>query len=133
MPTAPNAPEIKLVVVIDDDPVIREAMGGLLQSWGYQVVVAASEEAALAELAKQGRRPDLIICDYRLAEGHVGDQAIAQLRDAFEIPAVLITGGVPPKGSQETNRYHLMHKPVDATALQTMLSEMFKRKSSGEG
>jgi len=136
MPMAPNAPKAKLVVVIDDDPAIREGMEGLLRIWGYQVVVAASEDAALAQLAKEGRRPDLIICDYRLAEGQVGVEAIAQLRDAFEIPAVLITGGVPPKTSQESraNRYHLMHKPIDPAALQTMLSEVFKRESSpGEG
>ena len=30
----------KLVVVIDDDPLVLEATGGLLRSWGCQVVAA---------------------------------------------------------------------------------------------
>ena len=62
----------KLVVVIDDDPLVLEATGGLLRSWGFQVVAAESHAEALAQLAKQGRRPDLIICDYRLSEGARG-------------------------------------------------------------
>ena len=67
MLTAPDMPSAKLVVVIDDDPMVLEGMSGLLRSWGYQVLTAATEDAALASLAAQGRRPDLIVCDYRLA------------------------------------------------------------------
>jgi CheY-like chemotaxis protein len=53
----------KLAVVIDDDPLILEATGGLLQSWGCCVVTAQSCEEALVRLAKTqaGRRPD---CDH---------------------------------------------------------------------
>jgi len=38
----------KLVVVIDDDALVRDAMGGLLRRWGCLVVTAESESAALA-------------------------------------------------------------------------------------
>jgi len=129
MPMAPDVPSAKLVVVIDDDPMVLEGMSGLLRSWGYQVVTAATEEAALASLAAQGRRPDLIVCDYRLADGRNGVQAVEQLRDAFEIPALIITGGVAPARSQErrASRYELMHKPVDPTALHATLREALKR------
>jgi CheY-like chemotaxis protein len=127
MSQAPDSPRSKLVVVIDDDPAIREAMSGLLRIWGYRVVTAASEKAALALLAQQDQRPDLIMCDYGLAGGKVGVEAIKRLRDAFEIPALLITGEAAPAGSSEgcANRYHLMHKPADPTALQALLSQMF--------
>jgi len=128
---APDMPSAKLVVVIDDDPMVLEGMGGLLRSWGYQVVTAASEDAALANLAAQGRRPDLIVCDYRLGGGRNGVQAVEQLRDAFEIPALIITGGVTPTRSQErrASRYELMHKPVDPTALHETLREALTRAS----
>jgi CheY-like chemotaxis protein len=129
MPTAPDVPSAKLVVVIDDDPMVLEGMSGLLRSWGYQVLTAATEDAALASLAAQGRRPDLIVCDYRLAGGRNGVQAVEQLREAFEIPALIITGGVAPARPQErrTSRYELMHKPVDPTALHETLREALKR------
>src|SRR5262245_26925986 len=128
MPQISGAFKTKLVVAIDDDPAIREAMRGLLRSWGYRVVTADSESAALARL---DQRPDLIICDYGLANGKVGVDAIKQLRDAFEIPAILITGEAAPAGSPEgrASRYHLMHKPTDPMALQTLLSQMFENQA----
>jgi CheY-like chemotaxis protein len=126
MPMAPDAPSAKLVVVIDDDPMILEGMGGLLRSWGYQVVVAATEHAALDSLAQQGRRPDLIVCDYRLGDGRNGVQAVEHLREAFEIPALIITSGAAPAHPQERrlSHYELMHKPVDPTALHAMLNQV---------
>lgn len=121
---APDLPRTKLVIVIDDDPAIREGMSGLLRSWGYRAVTAATEDAALALLAKQDQRPDLIISDYRLAKGKVGVDVIKRLRGAFEIPALLITGEAAPAGSPEGSRYQLMHKPADPAALQSLLSKM---------
>ena len=69
-----TAPAAKLVVVIDDDPLVLEATGGLLHSWGCDVVTAKSCDEALANLAetKAGRRPDLIVSDYQLSRGLTG-------------------------------------------------------------
>ncbi len=91
----------KLVVVIEDDPLVLEA---------------------LTRLAEIGRRPDLIVCDYRLSEGATGIDAIAGLRSTFEIPALLITAdaGSPP-GEAAFNGYSLLHKPVDAARFRAAL------------
>ena len=58
----------KLVMVIDDNELVRDGTRGLLKSWGCLVVTAESEDAAMAKLAEHGRRPDLIISDYHLAQ-----------------------------------------------------------------
>ncbi len=112
----------KLVVVIDDDPLVLEATGGLLRSWGCQVVAAESYGAALGRLSELKRRPDLIVCDYRLAKGATGVDAMEGLRNAFEIPALLISGdaAAPPPGT-EMGGYNLLHKPLDAQALRAAL------------
>jgi CheY-like chemotaxis protein len=52
----------KLVVVIDDDPLVVEATGSLLRTCGYQVVAAESHNEAMDRLSKLGRRADLIVC-----------------------------------------------------------------------
>ena len=52
----------KLVVVIDDDPLVVEATGSLLRTCGYQVVAATSYSEAMDHLSKLGRRADLIVC-----------------------------------------------------------------------
>ena len=117
-----GTPNSKLIVVIDDDPLVLEATGGLLRSWGCLVVTAESYDAALARLAEIGRRPDLIVCDYRLSEGATGIDVIEGLRGAFEIPALLISGdpGSPP-GEGGLNSYNLLHKPVDAATFRAAL------------
>jgi CheY-like chemotaxis protein len=114
----------KLVVVIDDDPLVLEATGGLLRSWGFQVVAAESHSEAVAQLAQQGRRPDLIVCDYRLSEGARGDDVIERLRSAFEIPALLISGdAAAPLADTNSSSYNLLHKPLDAAKLRAALAD----------
>lgn len=120
-----SASNPKLVVVIDDDPLVLEATGGLLRTWGCLVVTADSYGAALTRLAEIGRRPDLIVCDYRLPEGATGVDAIEGLRSAFEIPALLISGDPSSPPSNGLVGYHLLHKPVDATTFRAALIDAF--------
>lgn len=112
----------KLVVIIEDDPLVLDATEGLLRSWGCQVVAAESYDAAMGRLAQIGRRPDLIICDYRLSAGENGVEAIQSLRHAFEIPALLISGDpTSPPGERRFGGYDLLHKPLDAAAFRAAL------------
>lgn len=105
----------KLIVVIDDDPLVLEATGGLLRSWGCRVIAAESYGEAITRLAKIGGRPDLIVCDYRLSHGSTGVDAIESLRNAFEIPALLISGDVNSLSCETVPEgYCLLHKPVNA-------------------
>ena len=113
----------KLVVVIDDDPLILEATEGLLRSWGCCVVAAQSCDEALVRLAETeaGRRPDVIVCDYQLSRGVTGVDAIERLRSVFPIPAplpipaLLISGDASsPRCEVDSRAYHLLYKPVNA-------------------
>src|SRR5580692_11626446 len=114
----------KLVVVIEDDPLVLEATAGLLRSWGCQVVAAESYSEAMTKLTEIGRRPDLIVCDYRLPQGPTGVDAIEMLRDAFEIPALLISVDAnSPQSNAQQGGYHLLHKPVNAAAFRAALIE----------
>ncbi len=120
--SSPKHLHSKLVVVIDDDPLVLEATGGLLRSWGCQVVTADSYGNALGQLAEIGRRPDLIVCDYRLSEGETGVDAIAGLRNVFEIPAFLISGdAASPSGETGAGGYNLLHKPLDVAKFRAAL------------
>ena len=112
----------KLVVVIDDDPLVLEATGDLLRSWGCRVVTGETCGEAMAKLVQIGQRPDLIVCDYRLPQGSNGIDAIERLRDAFEIPALLITGDASPRQcDDDVGGYRLLHKPVDAETFRAVL------------
>jgi CheY-like chemotaxis protein len=111
----------KLVVVIDDDPLVLEATSGLLRSWGCRVVAAESYADVMTKLVEIGQRPDLIVCDYRLP-GPTGVDAIEMLRGAFEIPALLISGdATSPQSDDGAGGYRLLHKPLTAEKFRAVL------------
>jgi len=129
MKTARIAPGVKLIVVIDDDPVILDGMSGLLRGWGYRVLTAASGDTALARLAELGEQPDFIICDYQLSGKKYGTQAIEQLRYEYDVPAVLMTGAAASVIGlrDDTTHYKVLYKPVDVAILRSMLISALKR------
>ena len=121
----------KLVLVIDNDPLVLEGMGGILRSWGCRVITAMSDGKALEGLTEQDPTPDLIISDYHLSDGRTGLQAIERLRAALsaQIPAFLISGDTTAETLREAKvkGCHLLHKPVDPMALRAMFSQAIKR------
>ena len=87
----------------------------------------------LAGLARQRQTPDLIISDYRLADGKTGIEAIERLRSEFAspVPAFLISGDIDPERLREAHErgYHLLHKPVDPMVLRAMCNQLLKAAS----
>ena len=132
IPTHTNLAHGKLVVVIDDDPLVLDGMNGLLRSWGCTVVTGSTDRAVLAELANQDRQPDAIISDYYLSEGLSGIDAIARVRGTLSatVPAFLMTAENNPATLTiaRTNGYPLLHKPVDPMALRATLAHAFKKR-----
>jgi signal transduction histidine kinase len=123
------AVEGKVILVIADAPIVQEGTGGLLGKWGYSVLTAGSDEAALIRLAERQQRPDLIISDYHLASGKTGIRVIEQINAAFgsSIPAILISGDTAPEPLRDARDrgYILLHKPVDPMRLRAVMHELF--------
>jgi CheY-like chemotaxis protein len=131
IPTAPlNRANGKLVVLIDDDPLVLDATCGLLRSWGCSVVIGMSSGSAIASLANQQRPPDLIISDFRLSDSETGIEAIAELRRAFNksTPAFLISGDTSLGALHEAQAagFHLLYKPVDPMTLRALFNRILK-------
>ncbi len=114
-----------VVLLIDDDPDVAEAMQMLLQSYSFETYMASGRDAALAML-ESGLTPGLVLCDYRLP-GVNGVEVIRQVRRAMQttIPAVLMTGDM---GLQETpddlENCALLHKPVDVDAFLAVIEKL---------
>lgn len=126
----PAAVEGKVILVIADAPIVREETGGLLGKWGYSVLTAGSDEAALIRLAERQQRLDLIISDYHLASGKTGIRAIEQISAAFgsSIPAILTSGDTAPEPLRDAKDrgYILLHKPVDPMRLRAVMHEFLR-------
>jgi len=118
----------RLVVVIDDDPNINDAMRTLLLGWGCMVETARSGNEMLAKLALASRIPDLIICDYQLGADQNGVDVIVSLRDEFNnaINAIIITGTVNAELIRETTDLEILtlNKPLDPETLRKALQRL---------
>lgn len=118
-----------LVVVIDDDPPVLEALALVIEDAGFDVVAVTTAEAARAAL--RGRRPDIVIADYRLETGLTGSDVIRMLRAEFgrTIPGILLTGDTSPERQTDAHadHLHLLHKPVLPGTLIALLRKVRSR------
>jgi signal transduction histidine kinase/CheY-like chemotaxis protein len=122
----------KVMLVIDDDPAVLEAMHEVLTSRGAKTVTAASLKCALARLPECGQYPDVIISDFRLSESENGIDAVERIRHELgvTIPALIITGDTAPKRLQmiEASGFHYLPKPVTAERLIAELTTLLDRE-----
>jgi two-component system, sensor histidine kinase len=123
-----------LILVIDDDKVIQSAMRSLLSSWGHDVIVTGSGAEMLDRVATLSRRPDLIICDYRLRDGENGIGVIKRLQSRYDerVPAVLITGDTASDRLYEARESGLilLHKPVAEIKLRATVGNLMRARAS---
>ncbi|MBY0573493.1 MAG: response regulator [Undibacterium sp.] len=116
----------KLVVFIDDEDSIRQAMNILLEQWGCIVVLAKTTKEAIEQLVNSLQEPYVLICDYALNGDDNGVEAIRELRDMFnrEIPAMLVTGNTLTKNFLDEISVDLpiLYKPIQADSLRAALT-----------
>jgi CheY-like chemotaxis protein len=119
---------------VDDDPDVLIATRNLLTGWQCAVVTAASMEEAM--IAAQDEDVDMIIADYRLADGHTGLDVIEALNKLNNnnkkhngnghCKAVIITGDVNPEELHKLRDgdYPVLNKPVAPVALRSTLHRL---------
>jgi two-component system, sensor histidine kinase len=117
-------------VIIDDDAIVLMGLQVILGEWGFEVLAAGSEEQALERLSRIGRRPDIIIADYRLRDGKIGTDAIRNIRERIgsTVPGVILTGETGSECQQDAARYNLdiAHKPVTPRQLSRTLERQLR-------
>jgi PAS domain S-box-containing protein len=123
----------RLIVLVDDDPGILEALGAALELAGWTVVAATTAEQAVERVLQHDRIPAVILADYRLGDGKTGHDAVCRLRAAFgdAIPGVLLTGDTSPERLREAQAGDclLLHKPVTATDLLQVLERAVRGRA----
>jgi CheY-like chemotaxis protein len=115
------------LLLIEDNDNAREAVKGLLQSWGCTVHVASSLAEAADQLARVGI-PDVILSDYHLGAAENGIVCIQTLRtlSGQHIPACLVSGDTHGDFLQAVvaAELPLLHKPVRPAKLRSLLRRL---------
>jgi two-component system CheB/CheR fusion protein len=115
------------VLLVEDDPAVRDATRMLLKVEGYRVLTADSLTEARWR-ASQYPQLDLLVTDYHLSNGETGTQVITALREVVgkHLKAVLITGDTSTavKELQRDERLRLASKPIHAEELLRLLKSL---------
>jgi PAS domain S-box-containing protein len=115
------------VLLVEDDPAVRDATRMLLKVEGYRVTAVGSLAEAVRK-AREAEGIDLLVTDYHLSNGETGTQVIATLRETFDktLKAVLITGDTSSAIKELPRDPHLRFasKPVRADELLTLLEAL---------
>jgi CheY-like chemotaxis protein len=104
------------VLVVDDDPDIRETLRFVLEDAGYPVYTAENGKEALAVLAAAEQPPGLILLDLMMPvmSGDEMLKALKSVKALAGIPVTIVTASgapMPPLASG------LLKKPVDLDVL----------------
>jgi two-component system CheB/CheR fusion protein len=84
------------IIVVEDDPEVRDLLELLLTNEGHIVRKAEAGEAAIALVAKGAIRPDIVLADFNLPGALDGLSVIAAIRDVLNqpVPGIILTGDI---------------------------------------
>jgi CheY-like chemotaxis protein len=114
---------VKTILVVDDEPVLRTIVREILHEEGYAVIEAADGRVMLEIMARV--RPDLVLMDVMMP-GIDGREAYQQLRSNPEhrdVPVVLMSAGVRPI-RLDPSIAGFMAKPFDLTQLIELVTRL---------
>ena len=123
------------VLVVDDDPAIREYVGDVLTLEGYAVRVVPDGPRALAAIAVE--RPDCVLLDIMMP-GMSGHEVLAAIRAADGgpgLPVVMLTAAADDVHAWQAwtgGVDYFLARPFDADQLLTFLGYLFQSSAGSE-
>ncbi|MGO1802978.1 MAG: response regulator transcription factor [Microbacteriaceae bacterium] len=124
--------ETPSVVVVEDDPTVRAAVGAYLRANGYAVSEYGDGVSARAALA--AGIPDVVIVD-RMLPGISGDELCREVRATSDVPIMMLTalGQVEDRiDGLESGADDYLAKPFSMRELLLRIGAMVRRARSAE-
>ncbi len=118
------------ILVVDDEPGIRQALGQLLEYEGYEVRTAGSGPLGIAEYEKF--RPHLVFLDVKMA-GIDGLEVLKRLRQIDgTATVVMISGHATIQTAVEATQlgaYDILEKPLDTDRVLVLLRNALEQRT----
>jgi two-component system CheB/CheR fusion protein len=131
--TRESTPSRGTILIVEDDPAVREMLQLLFDDEGHRTLVAADGHKALKLAAQGSTEPDLVIADYNLPKGLNGLEMIAALQTLLQhtIPAIILTGDISTETLREIARHGCVHlnKPVRVKELTRLAQHLLLAKA----
>ncbi len=120
------------ILVVDDDPGVREYLEAVVSRWGYSVSAVGAAEQAFHQLDEIP--PDLILLDL-LLPGMNGVEALHRFKRRLpDVPVVMVSGYGPAREIDECMRggaSDFLRKPFDEDRLRLVLQTALGVRGSG--
>ena len=130
----PGARVCGAILIVEDDPTVREMLQLLFDDEGHRTWVAADGSAALALVTQGIAMPDLVVADYNLPMGLNGLETISAIQKLLhhEIPAIVLTGDISTESLRKIAQQRCMHlnKPVKTSELVQLVQHLLTRPIS---
>ncbi len=124
----PRGIAVRNVLVLDNERAILDGMRAMLRGWGVRVRTAATLAGARRIVRRANGAIDVILADYHLGDGQVGDEAVAVLRRdlGHDVPAVIITADRMPDLRERLtgDGLHVLQKPLKPAQLRALLARI---------
>jgi len=115
----------QLVLVVDDEEIIRSTLSQILKSLGYQVVTAADGEEACQIFAGIADRVSLVVTDQIMPKMN-GELALEKMRQRRpDLPAVIISG-YSPEDTEINAITRSISKPFRVAGVSRVLNELLQ-------
>jgi two-component system phosphate regulon response regulator OmpR len=115
------------LLVVDDDPAIRDMLSDYLSSHGYEVALADGGAAMRAELERE--RPALVLLDVGLP-GEDGLTLARYVRERYDVGIIMVTGAdevVDRVAGLEVGADDYVAKPFDPRELRARVKSVLRR------
>ena len=104
------------VLIVDDEPLVRRAVRGILERGGYKVLESVDGIDGLETFTQKRESIDLVLLDQSMP-GLSGDQVLVKLMElAPQVPVVLLSG-LPGPAARFGHATAVLTKPADASTL----------------
>jgi CheY-like chemotaxis protein len=119
------------ILLVDDDPAVREVTAAMLEDLGYEVIEADDGAAALDLLARIGRI-DLMLVDFSMP-GMTGMELIKEVTEGRpELPVLLVTGYADDRALAAMGEDRLVLKPFRTEDLARKVRVALSGPDSGQ-
>ena len=116
------------ILVVDDEPILRDSLEVALKTSGYEVMTARTGEEGLERFQKE--HPDLILLDHWLP-GINGDEVLRRIKEEdSEIPIIIMTaqGSIElAVNSMKMGAFDFLVKPFDLDQVETLIQKGLDR------
>lgn len=118
-----------IVYIVDDDPRILMATGGLLEDCGH-IVSTFTDGRELLALLSSGVRPDIVVSDIIMPAINGADLKDAILEIAPDLPVMFMSAEIGSTDPKRLEGHVFLEKPFTCSALTDALDGLLAKSSA---